>query len=157
METSEIKQEFIQAFGEAYITFGLPKLMGRIVGLLIFQPEALSLDEITAQLQVSKGPVSQILKRLRDHKLIKRIWVPGDRKDYYSAEDEIFLQAFINQAQMFKHNLLLAEQFKKLAEESTGNGQLEHFRNRMNQMAAFNVSMQEYLTQFITEWQQRSR
>jgi DNA-binding transcriptional regulator GbsR (MarR family) len=35
----EIKKEIIQRFGEAYKAFGLNKLMGHVVALLIYSPE----------------------------------------------------------------------------------------------------------------------
>lgn len=113
-----IKQRFIQEFGEAYIHYGLPKLMGRIVGLLLFSGKAISLDEITTELNVSKGPVSQIMNRLRDHNLIERVWIPGDRKDYYKPHDEIFGNAFRNQMLLQKKTSISPTATKKSSRTS---------------------------------------
>jgi len=153
MKIEVVKHEFVNRFGDAYKDFGLPVLMGRIVGLLLYCNEALSLDTMTEELQVSKGPVSQILRRLRDHNLVKRIWVGGDRKDYYQVVDHVFLQAFINQAQLLKRNLTLAKEFERKLQNIEDPG-LKKFKSRMEEMVQFNTQMQEHLNAFIEKWRQ---
>ena len=76
-DIQQIKTNFIQDYGLGYQSFGLPKMMGQIVGLLLYHAEPVSLDDITEELQVSKGPVSQVMRRLRDHNLVQRAWVSG--------------------------------------------------------------------------------
>jgi len=153
MKIEVVKHEFVNRLGDAYKDFGLPVLMGRIVGLLLYCNEALSLDTMTEELQVSKGPVSQILRRLRDHNLVKRIWVGGDRKDYYQVVDHVFLQAFINQAQLLKRNLTLAKEFERKLQNIEDPG-LKKFKSRMEEMVQFNTQMQEHLNAFIEKWRQ---
>ncbi|MCF7826818.1 MAG: MarR family transcriptional regulator [Candidatus Marinimicrobia bacterium] len=153
MKTEVLKHEFVNRFGDAYKDFGLPTLMGRIVGLLLYCDDALSLDTMTEELQVSKGPVSQILRRLRDHNLVKRIWVGGDRKDYYQVVDHVFLQAFINQAQLLKRNLTLAKEFERKL-KNMDDPDVKKFKSRMAEMVQFNTQMQEHLNVFIEKWRQ---
>ncbi len=155
MNTNQIKAEFVNRFGDAYHDFGLPVLMGRIIGLLLYNEDPISLDMMTAELQVSKGPVSQILRRLRDHSLVKRVWVGGDRKDYYQVIDHVFLQAFINQAALLNRNLLLARDFERILKNNNDH-ELSALKSRMNEMVAFNSEMQEYLNQFIEKWRKES-
>src|SRR3989339_2205022 len=103
LDEERVRKEMIQRFGDAYKAFGLNKLMGHIVALLIYSPEPLSLDEITKQLGRSKGPISQIVRRLRDKKLIRKTWSPeNNRKDYYEVEPEIFENAFRNNLELIK-------------------------------------------------------
>lgn len=149
----EIKQTFIQDFGEAYMRFGLPKLMGHIVGLLIISGEAKSLDEITNELGVSKGPVSQIMQRLREHNLVQRVWKQGDRKDYYAAVNDIFGIAFKNQMSQIKRNLALAEKYAAILEEKDPNQDLV-FTERVQEMKAFYRDMLNNFNQFYTDWSQ---
>lgn len=153
MSADQMKHDFVNRFGDAYQDFGLPVLMGRIVGLLLFYNSPISLDAMIEELQVSKGPVSQILKRLRDHNLVKRVWIGGDRKDYYQVVDHIFLQAFINQANLLKRNLDLARDFERKLKRNP-DPQLEHFKNRINEMVKFNCEMQDYLKAFIDKWRE---
>ena len=154
MNTDRLKHEFVNRFGDAYKDFGLPVLMGRVVGLMLYSKDVISLDRMTDELQVSKGPVSQILRRLRDHNLVKRVWVGGDRKDYYEVVDHVFLQAFINQAQLLRRNLELAKDFEQKLKNNS-DPELEHFKSRIDEMVQFNTKMQEYLGSFIDDWKEK--
>ena len=154
--TPSIKQEFIQDFGEAYHRNGLPTLMGRIVGLLLFVNKPITLDEITKQLNVSKGPVSQVMRRLRDHHLIQRIWIPGDRKDYYKAESDIFGNAFRNQVTLMEQNLALVRNYQS-ALSSLTDPDLESFTARMDEMDQFYKLMKEHFIRFQKEWIERKK
>lgn len=148
-------EEFVQDFGRAYRRFGLPTLMGNIVGLLLCSPEPLSLDQITEQLGVSKGPVSQVMGRLRDHELVVRTRRPGNRKDYYEAVDDIFGKAFANHRDKLGRNLVLAETYRSKLESRPETP--EHFRGRIDEMERFYALMMEHLDRFLDEWdRQRS-
>jgi len=144
-----IKSDFIRDFGDAYLLFGLPRLMGHVVGLLLFEEGPLSLDDITTQLGVSKGPVSQIMARLRDHNLVVRETMPGSRKDYYRATDNIFGQAFSNHAELFDHNLDLSRRYRERLEDVDAP---EFFSERVDEMNEFYALMVRHLRAFMTEW-----
>ncbi|MCP4547453.1 MAG: MarR family transcriptional regulator [bacterium] len=148
---NDIQLQFVQDFGEAYSTFGLPRLMGHIVGLLLFKGEALSLDEITVELKVSKGPVSQITRRLRENGLLEKQWVPGSRKDYYRVESDIFGKAFANQMRLFEQNLVLAQKYST-ARIGDDEEIPEAFTERIAEMTRFYTMMSRHMTAFMKEW-----
>lgn len=148
-----LEQEFIQDFGEAYHRNGLPTLMGRIVGLLLYVESPISLDEVTKRLNVSKGPVSQVMRRLREHHLIQRVWVPGDRKDYYQAEADIFGNAFNNQMTLMHQNLELARKYRSNTQVDSGS----KFYERMQEMNRFYELMEEHFRDFQGAWQEKRR
>ena len=153
---SQIKQEFIQDFGDRYQNFGLSKLMGRIVGLLIFEEGPLSLDEIAEKLQVSKGPVSQITRRLNENGLLRKVWVPGSRRDHYAAEEEIFLRAFASHAHLLGQNQTLADKYR--TEELSENAETtDHFLWRVEEMHRFYELMGEHLQRFMDDWRVERR
>ncbi len=154
IETERVKQDFIRDFGDAYLRFGLPRLMGHIVGLLLFEDRLLSLDEITVQLHVSKGPVSQVMSRLRDHGLVVRENIPGDRKDFYRASGDIFGIAFSNQADQFRRNLSLAKSYMSRLDNA---GLPETFAARVEEMTEFYTLMMEHLEQFMQAWERRRK
>ena len=151
MKDPSLKQEFIQDFGEAYVSFGLPRLMGRIVGLLLCAKKPLSLDKITTELGMSKGPVSQIMRRLRDHDLIQRVWIPGDRKDFYQAQPDIFGIAFRNHMQHMHNNLLLAQKYKEKINQVDPNGKI-YFCARIKEMENFYQIMMKHYKNLLDEW-----
>ena len=146
-----IKRDFIQDFGEAYHMFGLPRLMGRIVGLLLHADEPVSLDFITNELNVSKGPVSQIIKRLRDHKQVKRVWIPGDRKDYYIADPDIFEHSFKHHMDMMDQNLKLASKYHKLIKNNHYEASTA-FKKNINEMESFFLNVHRHYSDLLKEW-----
>lgn len=153
MSTEEkIKKELIQRFGDAYKAFGLNKLMGHIIALLLFSPNPLSLDEITKQLGRSKGPISQIVRRLRDKRLIRKAWMPeNNRKDYYEIEPEVFEHAFRNNLELIKNNKRIATQLKEKI-RSANKQSLETINIRMKEMEMFYSLMEEHFNAFLAEW-----
>jgi len=148
-----LKQEFIQDYGAGYQMFGLPVLMGRIVGLLLYAGKPISLNEITKELEVSKGPASQICRRLLDHNLIQRVWIPGSREDFYQTHPNIFGNAFLNRLALKKKNLELAQKFQELFKENQSEESAE-FKKNVDEMAEFYTLMIEYYQKFYDAWMQ---
>lgn len=151
-ETEKLKEEFIMNFGHAYKAFGLSKLMGHVVALLIFTPKPISLEDITKQLHRSKGPISQIARRLRDKRLIRRVWQPTSRKDYYEIEPEIFENAFRNNLDLIRNNIKIAEHFKhKLKSKKFENS--DTLNLRLTEMQKFYKLMDNHYKRFLNEWE----
>jgi len=147
----KIKREIIQSFGEAYKAFGLSKLMGHIVALMIFSHQPQSLDDVCKQLKRSKGPVSQIIRRLRDKNLIKKVWVPGSRKDFYEAHPDIFENAFRNNFELIKRNKRLASELKSKAKKSNHEA-IGEILKRLDEMEEFYTLMVQNYQKFLDDW-----
>ena len=79
---------FIQGAGQisSALLGMINKVGGQIYALLFLNDEPLSLDEISEKLGVSKSNVSINIRFLEKYKLVRKVWVKGSRKDYYSAE-----------------------------------------------------------------------
>ncbi|MEZ4747748.1 MAG: MarR family transcriptional regulator [Calditrichia bacterium] len=152
MSTPEkVKEEMLQDFAEAYRSFGLSKLMGRVVALLIYSNQPLSLDDIAQNLEMSKGPISQITRRLSDRNLIRKIWVPGDRKDYYEMTAELFENAFKNNFSLIQNNTKIARQLREKVEQ-TNDESLNVLKNRLVEMENFYQLMEKHFQNFLDEW-----
>ncbi len=147
----KVKHAVIKNFGVAYRAFGLSKLMGHIIALLIYSPEPVSLEEIAKSLHRSKGPVSQILRRLRDKDLVRRVWQPTSRKDFYEIQPEIFEIAFRNNLELVRSNTRLARQLKSIAEKEK-NQKLDTLKLRMTEMEKFYELMEKHHENFLKEW-----
>lgn len=150
-ENDKLKEEFIMNFGHAYQAFGLSKLMGHVVALLIHATKPISLEEITKQLQRSKGPISQIARRLRDKRLVRRVWQPTSRKDYYEIEPEIFENAFRNNIDLIRNNVNIAQHFQ--SEIKTRKiKDIEVLNTRLVEMEKFYELMDQHYKNFLDEW-----
>lgn len=86
---SEAARRFVEAAGNFCRQLGLPRSLGQIYGLLFLAPQPLSLDEITASLQISKASASTGSRHLASWGAIRQVWVPGDRRDYFDAVTDI--------------------------------------------------------------------
>ena len=82
---------FVDGIGAAAAPSGLvTQLQGRIFALLFMQPKPMSLDEIAAELQQSKSNISTTMRGLVDWHLVRRVPVPGSRKDHYEAATDFW-------------------------------------------------------------------
>jgi HTH-type transcriptional regulator, osmoprotectant uptake regulator len=154
MTKTELENEIINEYAQAYAALGYSSLMGKIVALLIISPRPLSLDEISDRLEMSKGPVSQIARRLKEHKLIEKAWIPGDRKDYYRAVDDIFGQAFLNYMKSMMHNRKIAEKFLEVSQQSDDPG-VQFIHARMSEMQDFYLTMNQFNNDFLAHWREK--
>ena len=153
MNKDQLILELVNTYSEAYKNLGYSSLMGKIVALLLVAPKPLSLDEISDNLQMIKGPISQISRKLKDHHLIEKVWVPGERKDYYRVTDDIFGQAFSNYTTSMKRNLKIAEHFKTaLNELDVHDEQTQQFSLKMQEMAKFYDAMYKHNREFMEKW-----
>jgi DNA-binding transcriptional regulator GbsR (MarR family) len=151
-EKDRLKEEFIMNFGHAYKSFGLSKLIGHIIALLIFTTKPISLEEISKQLNRSKGPISQLTGRLREKQLIRRVWQPTSRKDFYEIEPEVFENAFRNSMDLNRNNIKIASHF--LSEIKNRNiSELDVLETRLTEMSAFYNLMDKHYKNFLDEWQ----
>lgn len=88
-----IQIECIDLFVRIAQFLGLPKSYGELYGYLFMAESPTCMDDCTEQLNMSKGAASQGLKHLRAFGAIKLVYVQGDRRDYYVAEQSIKLLA----------------------------------------------------------------
>lgn len=80
---SAIRAEFIEKTGLITQAEGLPRIAGRVLGLLIFDGDAVSFGDLATRLQVSRGSISSAMRLLEERGLVKRLAKPGDRQDYF--------------------------------------------------------------------------
>jgi DNA-binding transcriptional regulator GbsR (MarR family) len=153
MTKDSLKKDLIAAYSDAYQNLGYSSLMGKMVALLIVSPKELSLDDIAEELQMSKGPISQIATRLKEHKLIEKVWVPGERKVFYKATTDIFGQAFKNYTSSMRRNRRMGEDFTDQCEALTQDSEITHFSKKMKEMTAFYTLMNSYHEQFLSAWE----
>lgn len=78
------------AIGALMEFWGFRRNMGRLWALLYLSPEPLSAADISDALSLSAGAVSMTLGELSGWGAVKKSWVPGERRDYYSPEVSIW-------------------------------------------------------------------
>lgn len=84
--------QFVENIGMIMERYGLPRIGGRIMGLMMVDETPLSLDDIARLLNVSRASVSTNLRMSEMSGMAKRVARPGDRRDYYVGVEDMWLQ-----------------------------------------------------------------
>jgi DNA-binding transcriptional regulator GbsR (MarR family) len=80
---------FIETMGRHFEEEGIPRIAGRLFGLLMVNEDPCSLDDMADRLKVSKGSVSSNSRMLEQWGVAERVTRPGDRRDYYHLADDM--------------------------------------------------------------------
>lgn len=87
----------VEGFGLYFERFSLPRILGRMYGLLLITHEPfLGLDQMAEQLGISKASSSTSARQLQAFTLIEKLSLPGDRRDYYRVAPDAHLQYLRN-------------------------------------------------------------
>jgi len=70
--------------------WGFKRNLGRIWAVLYLSPEALSAEDLRKLLSLSSGAVSMSLGELLRWGIVRRVWVQGERRDFYVAEVQLW-------------------------------------------------------------------
>lgn len=90
MKLSEAKAQFISSWGAFGTHWGINRTMAQIHALLLISPEPITQDDIMEQLNISRGNVNMNTRDLIDWGLVERVLIPGERKEFFSAEKDIW-------------------------------------------------------------------
>jgi DNA-binding transcriptional regulator GbsR (MarR family) len=86
--TSDPAARFIEQMGLVAQGDHLPRIAGRILGLLVLEGGPCGFSELAERLQVSRGSISSNTRVLEDLGVIERVTRPGDRQDYFQMGEE---------------------------------------------------------------------
>ena len=70
--------------------WGFKRNMGRLWAVLYLSPEPLSAEDLRHSLSLSSGAVSMTLSELSRWGVVRKVWVQGERKDFYAAEVQLW-------------------------------------------------------------------
>jgi DNA-binding transcriptional regulator GbsR (MarR family) len=70
--------------------WGINRTVGQIYALLFLSDRPLNAEEISDSLGISRSNVSMSLKELEGWRLVRKRHLPGDRRDYIEALDDIW-------------------------------------------------------------------
>jgi DNA-binding transcriptional regulator GbsR (MarR family) len=90
MNLTPLIQTFVLHFGEMGSRWGINRTVGQIYALLYVAREPLNADEIAEALGFSRSNVSMGLKELESWRLTRVQHKPGDRREYFSAPEDIW-------------------------------------------------------------------
>lgn len=90
MKLSEAKVQFISSWGAFGTHWGINRTMAQIHALLLISPEPITQDDIMEQLNISRGNVNMNTRELISWGLVDRVLISGERREFFSAEKDIW-------------------------------------------------------------------
>lgn len=90
MKLLEARQQFISSWGAFGTHWGINRTMAQIHALLLVSPDPLTQDDMMEELNISRGNTNMNIRELINWGLVERVILPGERKEYFTAEKDIW-------------------------------------------------------------------
>ena len=124
MKLDEAKNRFVQIWGTVGVEWGINRTMAQVHALLLANTEALTTEDVMERLSVSRGNANMNLRELLNWGLIYRENRPGERKEYFIAEKDIWEVAQRIAAQRRKRELdPMMKMLEQLIKETSSSGE----------------------------------
>jgi HTH-type transcriptional regulator, glycine betaine synthesis regulator len=147
IEIEPAVRPFIEEAGNLARTFGFGRVIGQIYALLYFSPRSMNLAQLQGALGISKGSASTAVRQLEQWRAVRKVWVRGDRKDYYRANDwlgEVLKHAAVDLVgRKVKTCAGLMDDIAKELEARQGGGDMEFVKERFGRIRSFQKRIQE--------------
>ena len=80
----------IQEWGVLGSSWGINRAMAQIHAFLMLSPESKTTDEVMEELKISRGNANMNMRALIDWGLVFKEYKPGERKEYFYAEKDLW-------------------------------------------------------------------
>lgn len=157
MEFKEAKNKFVQTWGALGSQWGINKTMAQIHALLMVSNEAVSMEDIMEELQISRGNASMNLRALMDWGIVYKEFKAGERREFFTAEKDLDELAVKIARERSKREIkpalkILKEVSTIEAKETT---EEKHFVDQTSKLYDFVLkadNMMDKMTEFNENW-----
>jgi DNA-binding transcriptional regulator GbsR (MarR family) len=138
-----VVRRFVEDAGSTTQTFGMGRVVGQIYAFLYFSSEPKNLSDLQQALGISKGSASTGVRQLEQWEAVRRVWIRGDRKDYYEANDwfgKILKRVLTDTVaqRMSAYTSLIDEADEELSDPAvSGDGEGEFLKDRVARLRRF--------------------
>jgi DNA-binding transcriptional regulator GbsR (MarR family) len=87
---TDVQDRFVASWGQMAGAWGISRTMAEVHALLYITGEPLNTDDVMARLEISRGNASMSLRALLDWGIIERAHKRGDRKEYFTAQQDVW-------------------------------------------------------------------
>jgi DNA-binding transcriptional regulator GbsR (MarR family) len=141
------------AVGDVIEHWGFRKALGRVWTVLYLETAPLPASEIAERLSMSAGAVSTTLAELQRWGVVRRVWRPGERREFFEAETDFWkmISKVVSERERFlaesvKSRLMEAQ---SLVQGSGKSAKKAHFLERLGRLTAFASVAETVLESFI--------
>jgi DNA-binding transcriptional regulator GbsR (MarR family) len=140
---------FMESMGMYFESYGIPRIGGRILGLLLIAHEPLSAERIASILKVSRASISTNFRILLTSGLAEKVTYPGDRTTYF-----VFPQTGLEKTLLVEIQGIGA--LKRLVQQGLNALPAgDSARDRMQEMADWADFLVKLYQKALLEWQER--
>ena len=90
MDYQEGRDKFIQTWGTLGTQWGINRTMAQIHAILLLSPASMSAEDVMEGLKISRGNANMNLRALMDWGLVNKELKPGERKEFFIAEKDMW-------------------------------------------------------------------
>jgi DNA-binding transcriptional regulator GbsR (MarR family) len=142
-----VVRRFVQEAGSLTQSLGLGRVLGQIYAYLYFSQTPQSLGDLQRALGISKGGASMCVRQLEQWDAVRKVWVRGDRKDYYEANDwfgNILKKAVMDTVgkRLSSYQSLLEQMGASAANDPGWNGEGAFVQERIGRLQKFQTRAQ---------------
>jgi DNA-binding transcriptional regulator GbsR (MarR family) len=142
-----------EAVGDVIEHWGFRKALGRAWTILYLEPEPLGAAELAERLSMSAGAVSTTLQELQRWGVARRVWKPGERREFFEAETDFWkmISKVVSERERFLADSVRTriEQAISLAEAAKGAPRARHMVDSLKRLLALTSTAQGVLDSFI--------
>lgn len=131
---------------------GMSPMAGRVwAALLVTDRPHLSATDLQEQIGASAGSISTAVAALTRMGIVDRVWVPGDRRSYYTASMGALERLLERSADVLTQMVALSERGMDALEN------VDPARKRLEQMRDFYTWFDREFDLLIERWRQQQR
>ncbi len=146
----EDRASYAEDFGLLFEGFGLPRMVGRVLGvLLISDPPELSAEELAEALQASRGSISSATRSLIGMGLVQRRTKRGERRDYFQMKPGAW-------EELMRRQLEELSTFRQMAERGLdiANSDSPEARRNLEEMREFYTYWEREMPDVLERWEE---
>ncbi len=138
------EQRFIEDAARLLIPWGVSQTAARLYGYLLLCAEPVSLDRITADLEISKSSASVAARLLEAYLLARRHGERGSKRALYAVSD--------NYEGMLTEQNRLLDALANLLKKGAGTVASGATRDRLDEMAEFYLAIRQAMATALGQW-----
>ncbi|HET7269693.1 MAG TPA: MarR family transcriptional regulator [Rubrobacter sp.] len=149
----EERRRYVEEFGLLFGQFGLSRMLGRVLGvLMISDPPERSAEELAEELGASRGSISQTTRSLIQMSLVQRWSRPGERRDYFRIKPGAWHE-------IMRREMEALGDFRKMAERGLDllDSEDPYARRSLEEMRDFYTYWEREMPTVLDRWEQESR
>lgn len=148
----EARGRLVEIAGRTSQDLGASRILGQVLIFLYLQEKECSLDQIAVELGLSKASVSIAARQLEHIGLIRQIWKPGDRRNYYATAENIveaLQEGLISQirkkVQLFGEELAVVDSQLNCLEVEEKSSEVAFLKGRVNRARELQRKLKMFL------------